>query len=95
MHRTATSCWQKNLNSNNGKNLVTLLGKTTEKRIVREGESKLDRCSQKGTVEEKVIPHPGKSPTPYSIERSTELEESPVAEKSVAVSLSSEKQSEN
>ena len=38
-HRTATNCWQKNLNSNNGKNFVTLLGKTREKRTVREGES--------------------------------------------------------
>ena len=44
-HRTATNHWQKNLNSNNGKNLVTLLGKTREKRRVREGESKLDGCS--------------------------------------------------
>ena len=32
LHRTATNCWQKNLNSNNGKNLRTLLGKTREKR---------------------------------------------------------------
>ena len=62
-HRTATNCWQKNLNSNNGKKFVTLLGKTREKRRVREGESKLDRCSGKGTEEEKGIPHPGKSPT--------------------------------
>ena len=44
-HRTATNCWQKNLNSNNGKNFVTLLGKTREKRRVREGESELDGCS--------------------------------------------------
>ena len=63
-HRTATNRWQKNLNSNNGKNLVTLPGKTREKRRVREGESELDRCSRKGTVEEKGIPLPGKSPTP-------------------------------
>ena len=41
-HRTATNCWQKNLNSNNGKNFVTLLGKTREKRRVREGESEMD-----------------------------------------------------
>ena len=38
-HRTATNHWQKNLSSNNGKNFVTLLGKTREKRRVREGES--------------------------------------------------------
>ena len=42
---------------------MTLLGKTSEKRRVREGESELDGCSQKGTVEEKGIPNPGKSPT--------------------------------
>ena len=41
-HRTATNRWQKNLNSNNGKNLVTLLGKTREKRRVTEGESEQD-----------------------------------------------------
>ena len=41
-HRTATNHWQKNLNSNKGKKFVTLLGKTREKRRVREGESKLD-----------------------------------------------------
>ena len=46
-HRTATNHWQKNLNSNNGKKFVTLLGKTREKRRVREGESELDRCSRK------------------------------------------------
>ena len=62
-HRTATNRWQKNLNSNNGKKFVTLLGKTREKRRVREGESEWDECSQKGTAEEKGIPHPGKSPT--------------------------------
>ena len=61
-HRTAANRWQKNLNANNGKNLMILLGKTREKRRVREGESELDRHSQKGTVEEKGIPHPGKSP---------------------------------
>ena len=44
-HRTATNCWQKNLSSNNGKNFGTLLGKTREKRQVREGESELDRRS--------------------------------------------------
>ena len=32
-HRTATNCWQKNLNSNNGKNFVAFLGKTREKRV--------------------------------------------------------------
>lgn len=63
LHRTATNRWQKNLNSNNGKNFMTLLGKTREKWKVREGESTLDRCSRKGTVEEKGIPHPAKSPT--------------------------------
>ena len=42
LHRTATNHWQKNLNSNNGKKFVTLLGKTREKRRVREGESELD-----------------------------------------------------
>ena len=30
-YRTATNHWQMNLNSNNGKNFVTLLGKTREK----------------------------------------------------------------
>ena len=49
--------------SYNGKNFVTLLGKIREKRRVRERESELDRHSQKGTVKEKRIPHPGKSPT--------------------------------
>ena len=44
-HRTATNRWQKNLNSNNGKKFVTLLGKIREKRRVREGESELDRHS--------------------------------------------------
>ena len=63
LHRTATNRWQKNLNSNNGNKFVTLLGKTREKRRVREGESELDRCSQKGTAEKKEILHPGKSPT--------------------------------
>ena len=61
-HRTATNRWQKNLNFNNGKKFVILLGKTREKRV-REGESKLDGCSRKGTEEEKGIPHPGKSLT--------------------------------
>ena len=62
-HRTATNCWQRNLNSNNGKKFVTLLGRTGEKRRVREGESELDGRSQKGTAEEKGILHPGKSST--------------------------------
>ena len=62
-HRTATNRWQKNLNSNNGKNFVTLVGKTREKRRVREGESELDGHSRKETEEEKGILHPGKSPT--------------------------------
>ena len=62
-HRTATKHWQKNLSSNNGKNFMTLLGKTREKRRVTEGESKWDGRSQKGTAEEKGILHPGKSPT--------------------------------
>ena len=62
-HRTATNRWQKNLNSNNGKKFMTLLGKTKEKRRVKEGESELDGCSKKGTAEEKGILHPGKSPT--------------------------------
>jgi len=62
-HRTATNRWQRNLNSNNGKKFVTLLGRTGEKRRVREGESKWDGRSRKGTEEEKGIPHPGKSPT--------------------------------
>ena len=44
-HRTAINRWQKNLNSNNGKNFVTFLDKTREKRRVREGESQLDRHS--------------------------------------------------
>ena len=38
---------------------MTLLRKMREKRRVREGESEL----AKGTVEEKGIPHPGRSPT--------------------------------
>ena len=38
-HRTATNRWQKNLNSNNGKKFMTLLGKTREKRRVRKEES--------------------------------------------------------
>ena len=62
-HRTATNRWQRNLNSNNGKKFVTLLGRTGEKRRVREGESERDGCSRKGTAEEKGILHPGKSPT--------------------------------
>ena len=62
-HRTATNHWQKNLNSNNVKKFMTLLGKTREKRRVREGESELDGCSRKGTAKEKGIPHPRKSPT--------------------------------
>ena len=33
--RTATNRWQKNLNSNNGKKFVTLLGKIREKRSER------------------------------------------------------------
>ena len=41
-HRTATNRWQRNLNSNNGKKFVTLLGRTGEKRRVREGESERD-----------------------------------------------------
>ena len=45
LYRTAINRWQKNLNSNNGKNLMTLLGKAREKRRVREGEFKLDRRS--------------------------------------------------
>ena len=63
LHRTATNRWQKNLNSNNGKKFVTLLGRTGEKRRVREGESKWDGRSWKGTALENVIPHPGESPT--------------------------------
>ena len=62
-HRTAKNHWQKNLISDNGKKFMTLLGKTREKRKVREGESELDGHSRKGTVEEKGILHPGKSPT--------------------------------
>ena len=48
-HRTATNRWQRNLNSNNGKKFVTLLGRTGEKRRVREGESERDGRSRKGT----------------------------------------------
>ena len=62
-HRTATNCWQRNLNSNNGKKFVTLLGRTGEKRRVREDESERDGRSRKGTKEEKGIPYSGKSPT--------------------------------
>ena len=68
-HRTATNRWQRNLNSNNGKKFVTLLGRTGEKRRVREGESERDGGSRKGTAEEKGIPHPGKSPTGGKIKR--------------------------
>ena len=68
-HRTATNRWQRNLNSNNGKKFVTLLGRTGEKRRVREGESERDGGSRKGTAEEKGIPHPGKSPTGRKIKR--------------------------
>ena len=68
-HRTATNRWQRNLNSNNGKKFVTLLGRTGEKRRVREGESERDGRSRKGTAEEKGIPHPGKSPTGRKIKR--------------------------
>ena len=42
---------------------MTLLGRTGEKRRVREGESEGDVPSRKGTAEEKGFPHPGKSPT--------------------------------
>ena len=48
---------------------MTLLGRTGEKRRVREGESERDGCSRKGTAEEKGIPHPGKSPTGRKIKR--------------------------
>ena len=71
---------------------MTLLGRSGEKRRVREGESELDGCSRKGTEEEKGIPHPGKSPTGGKIKRT---EESPDAEKSVAVSWSTEKPIKN
>ena len=43
--RTAIITGRKNLNSNNGKNIMTELGKTREKRRVREGGSGLDGCS--------------------------------------------------
>ena len=46
-HKTATNRWQTNLNSNNGKKFVTLLGRTGEKRRVREGESELDGRSER------------------------------------------------
>ena len=68
-HRTTTNRWQRNLNSNNGKKFVTLLGRTGEKRRVREGEPERDGGSRKGTAEEKGIPHPGKSPTGRKIKR--------------------------
>ena len=48
---------------------MTLLGRTGEKRRVREGESERDGRSRKGTAEEKGIPHPGKSPTGRKIKR--------------------------
>ena len=67
-HRTATNRWQKNLNFNNGKKFVILLGKTREKRV-REGESEWDGRFRKGTAEEKGIPHPRKSPTVGKIKR--------------------------
>ena len=48
---------------------MKLLGRTGEKRRVREGESERDGRSRKGTAEEKGIPHPGKSPTGRKIKR--------------------------
>ena len=56
-----------------GKKFVTLLGRTGEKRRVREGESQRDGRSQKGTAEEKGIPHPGKSPTGGKIKQTGEI----------------------
>ena len=72
---------------------MTLLGRTGEKRRVREGESERDGRSQKETAEEKRIPAPWK--VTYLGERSNEPEESPDAEKSVAVSWSTEKPIKN
>ena len=91
-HRTATNRWQRNLNSNNGKKFVTLLGRTGEKRRVREGESEwtgapereLRRRKGSRTLESHL---PG--------ERSNEPEESPDAERSVAVSRNTEKPIKN
>ena len=40
---------------------MTLLGRSGEKRRVREGESERDGRSRKGTEEEKREPHPGKA----------------------------------
>ena len=48
---------------------MTLLGRTGEKRRVREGESERDGRSRKGTAEGKGIPHPGKSPTGRKIKQ--------------------------
>ena len=59
---------------------------------MREGECELDRCSQKGTAEEKGILYPGKSSTQWKDQpnqRNLQMQ------RSVAVSWSSEKQSEN
>ena len=67
---------------------MILLGRTGAKRRVREGECKRYGCSRKGTEEEKGIP-PWK--VTYLGERSNEPEESPDAEKSVAVRWSTER----
>ena len=91
-HRTTTNRWQRNLNSNNGKKFVTLLGRTGEKRRVREGESERDGRSRKGTAEEKGIPHPGKSPTGGKIKRTGGISD---VEKRIEVSWSTEKQIKN
>ena len=92
MHRTATNHWQKNLNSNSGKNLMTFL----ENKRKEESEK---RGIQAGRVLLKGNCGGERDPTPWKVtnskERSTEPEEFPDAKKSVAVSHSSEKQSEN
>ena len=57
---------------------------------MREGESKLDRHSLKGPVEEKGTPHPEKSPTQWK--EQPNWKNLPMQ---ISVSQSSEKQSEN
>ena len=91
-HRTATNCWQKNLNSNNSKNFVTLLGKIKEKRRVREGNPSSTSASERELWRRKGS-HTLESHLPGK--RSNEPEESPDAEKSVAVSWSTEKPIKN
>ena len=71
---------------------MTLLGRTGEYWREIEGESEQDGCSQNGTAEEKMIPHPGKSPTAGKIKRTGGISD---VEKRIEVSWSTEKQIKN